>query len=162
MSADEAMAATAPPTENVHGTTIAIGGLAVLLRGQPGSGKSDLALRCIALAPGPLVSASPMLVADDRTILTADADGLSATCPAGITGLIEVRGLGIMRVPVETRARLVLVVDLVAPSAMERLPSVFEPVQLCGHRVPRMVLAPFEASAPVKLVLAVAQAKLAG
>lgn len=156
------MDAMPPATENVHGTTIAVGGYAALLRGPPGSGKSDLALRCLALAPSPLVCATPMLVADDRTILTADGDGLSATCPAGITGLIEVRGLGIVRVPVVARGRLVLVVDLVAPSAIERYPLVCEPALLCGSRVPRMLLAPFEASAPVKLVLALTQAAPTG
>ncbi len=44
--------------EQVHGTCVEVEGTAVLLRGPPGSGKSDLALR--------LIESGARLVADDR------------------------------------------------------------------------------------------------
>ncbi len=145
-------------TENVHATTIAVAGFAAMLRGPSGSGKSDLALRCLALRPGPLIAATPILVADDRTIVTTADDGLSVTAPPQIAGRIEVRGLGIIPVPALAHARLALVVDLVAPGDIVRMPEPCEPAVLCGRTVPRIVLAPFEASAPIKLVLALAEA----
>lgn len=159
---------TPAQTENVHATTIAVAGFAAMLRGPSGSGKSDLALRCLALAPtlginsagisGPLIAAPPMLVADDRTIVSATADGLSVSAPPQIAGRIEVRGLGIIPVPALARARLALVVDLVTPDAIERLPAPCEPAVLCGREVPRIILDPFDVSAPIKLVLALARA----
>jgi HPr kinase/phosphorylase len=144
--------------ENVHGTAIAVDGRAALLRGKPGSGKSDLAIRCMALCPGPLVAAVPMLVADDRVVVTRTAAGLAVTCPAPLAGLIEVRGVGILTAPSLSEAALVLVVDLVEPGRVERLPAEVEPAVICGRLVSRIQLTPFEASAPLKLVLALAAA----
>ena len=66
--------------ETIHATCIAVGGRAVLLRGPSGSGKSDLALRCLTLAPTPLTPLAAQLVADDRVVLrregqAADLEG---------------------------------------------------------------------------------------
>jgi serine kinase of HPr protein (carbohydrate metabolism regulator) len=81
-----------------------------------------------------------------------------ASAPAAIAGLIEVRGLGIRRLArgqLLARAPVVLLVDLVPPAAIERLP---EPAReaLLGVDLPVLRLAPFEASACAKLRLAVA------
>lgn len=140
---------------NLHGTAVALGGRAVLIRGPSGAGKSDLALRVLALAPGALVAHQPMLVADDRVIAVVEAGQVTLSCPPALQGLIEVRGVGIVRMPSVERAGLELVVDLGAPDRIERLP---EPAltQICGIAVRRTVLAPFESSAAVKLVLALA------
>ncbi len=131
----------------VHGTTVALEGEGVLLRGPSGSGKSDLALR--------LIDGGASLVADDQTELTRAADGLIARSPATIAGRMEVRGVGILRVPAVSSAPLRLVVDLVAPDRVERLP---EP-QFCEYlqcSLPLLALAPFEASAPAKVRFALA------
>jgi serine kinase of HPr protein (carbohydrate metabolism regulator) len=131
----------------VHGTTVALEGEGVLLRGPSGSGKSDLALR--------LIDGGARLVADDQTELTRVADGLLARSPASIAGRMEVRGVGILRVPTVPSALLRLVIDLVAPDRVERLP---EP-QFCDYlqcSLPLLALAPFEASAPAKIRLALA------
>jgi serine kinase of HPr protein (carbohydrate metabolism regulator) len=130
---------------DVHGTTIEIAGTGVLLRGAPGSGKSDLALR--------LIDAGARLVADDRTLLRREGDRLVASAPAAIAGRLEVRGIGILTMPSVTESVLRLVVDLVGPAAVERLP---EPrsVHLLGLDLPLLSLAPFEASAAAKLRLA--------
>lgn len=131
----------------VHGTTVALEGAGALLRGPSGSGKSDLALR--------LIDAGARLVADDQTELTRVADGVIARSPASIAGRMEVRGLGILRVPTVPSAPLRLVIDLVAPDRVERLP---EP-QFCEYlqcSLPLLALAPFEASAPAKIRLALA------
>lgn len=131
----------------VHGTTVALEGVGVLLRGPSGSGKSDLALR--------LIDGGARLVADDQTELTRSADGLVARAPATIAGRMEARGVGILRVPTVASAPVRLVVDMVPPDRVERLP---EP-QFCEYlqcSLPLLALAPFEASTPVKIRLALA------
>ncbi|SRR5579883_2378070 len=129
----------------VHGTSIALGGDGILLRGPSGSGKSDLALR--------LIDEGAKLVADDQTELHLRGGELRMTAPAAIAGQIEVRGLGILRVPTVSEARLRLVVDLMPSANIERLP---EPrfCALLDHDLPLVTLAPFEASATAKLRLA--------
>lgn len=131
----------------VHGTTVALEGEGVLLRGPSGGGKSDLALR--------LIDGGARLVADDQTELTRKADGVIAGSPASIAGRLEVRGVGILKVPAVPSALLRLVVDLVTPDRVERLP---EP-QFCEYlqcSLPLLAVAPFEASAPAKIRLALA------
>src|SRR5438445_10449063 len=89
-----------------HGTCVAIDGEAVLLRGKPGSGKSDLALR--------LIDGGAVLVADDQTELSRGAAGLVARVPPTIAGRLEVRGLGVIPCPAVASAPLLLGVELVA------------------------------------------------
>lgn len=143
----------------VHATAVAREGLCALLRGPSGSGKSDLALRILAGAPAAGLSTGAFnLVSDDQVLLRRTADGqLEASAPATIAGRLEVRGVGIVTVPICPRASVVLVADLVHPSMIDRLP---EPavVDLLGLPVPRIEIAPFEASAPLKLALALARA----
>jgi HPr kinase/phosphorylase len=129
----------------VHATTVAIGGKGVLIRGRPGSGKSDLALR--------LIDGGARLVADDQTEVARDRAGLVARAPRAIAGKLEVRGLGIVGVKAVPKARLALAVDLVADAAVERMPDPAW-VKLLGLRLPLIRLAGFQASAPAKLRLA--------
>jgi HPr kinase/phosphorylase len=129
----------------VHATTVAIDGCGVLLRGPSGSGKSDFALR--------LIDAGARLVADDQSELVRDGDAILAHAPSAIAGLIEARGIGILRLDPLPAARLELVVDLVAPERVERLPEAAS-VAILGIDLPLIALAPFEASAPTKLRLA--------
>lgn len=143
--------------DNLHGTAIALGGHAALIRGAPGSGKSDLALRCLAFAPTALIPLPTVLVADDRVIVSREENQLFAESPATIRGKLEVRGLGIVTVPHVARARLVLVADLTEPQQIERLPDPAPATDLIGVRLPLLPLAPFEAAAPVKLLLALTQ-----
>jgi serine kinase of HPr protein (carbohydrate metabolism regulator) len=140
--------------ELVHGTCVALGEHAVLLRGKPGSGKSDLALRFMALPPeGKL---KPLLVADDQVVIEKDGSGiLRASPPPTIAGKIEVRGLGIVEVPYLPEARLSLVCDLVEAEEVPRMPPELpEEVVIAGVAVPVLKLAPFEASGPLKLKMA--------
>lgn len=144
-------------SETVHGTCVALGTDAALIRGKSGTGKSDLALRFLALPDGEAGQTS--LIADDQVRLTSTEDGLMASPPANLAGRIEVRGLGIQQVPYVGAARLVLVCDLVAAQDVPRMPpDPWERTVLAGSEVPVLKLAAFEASAPLKLKLAIVTA----
>jgi HPr kinase/phosphorylase len=132
---------------SVHGTSLVVKGVGVLLRGPSGSGKSDLALR--------LIDAGAELVADDQTALNFENGHLIMTSQAMIEGLLEVRGVGILPAPSTAKARLGLVIDLVPRlSDIERMPD----KQFCeflGVRVRLLRLFPFMASAAAKVRMAV-------
>jgi HPr kinase/phosphorylase len=125
----------------IHASAVLVGARAVLIRGPAGSGKSRLALALIqAGASGALPFAR--LVGDDRVHVEA-AHGRALVRPAGtLAGLIEVRGLGIRRVPFEPLAAIGLVIDLAAADA-ERLPPPQTAVtEVAGITLPRLAVAP--------------------
>jgi HPr kinase/phosphorylase len=124
--------------QTVHATAVALAGKAVLLRGSPGSGKSDLALR---------------LMEDDQTCLSRRGAELWAAAPEALKDLMEVRGIGIVRVPALAEAPVALLVDLVAAPEVERCPEA-ERETLLGIELPKLRLHAPEASAPAKLRLA--------
>lgn len=126
----------------VHGTAVAIDGGAVLLRGPSGAGKSDLALR--------LIDGGARLVADDQVLLRRAGRQVLARAPASIAGLIEARGLGILRVEPLAEVPLVLIADLVPSGDIERLPEARVETVL-GIALPLISVAPFEPSATAKL-----------
>jgi serine kinase of HPr protein (carbohydrate metabolism regulator) len=146
----------APKTDSdiVHATAIAVGGRAALIRGPSGAGKSDLALRCLAWPPSALLPNAAVLVADDRVRLERFGIELRASAPETIRGLMEARGLGIVTVPTTVCATVVLAVDLVDASAVERMPDRAIHVTLLGVQVPLLSIAGFESSAPLKVLLA--------
>ena len=133
----------------IHASCVALEGKGVLLRGAPGAGKSDLALR--------LIEGGARLVADDQVALTSTGKRLFAAPPAQIAGLLEVRGIGIVSMDFVTQCSVHLVVGLVQPDAVERMPEATT-VELGGHRIAHVLLAPFEASAPAKVRLALSRA----
>lgn len=132
--------------DRIRGTVVALGPSGVLLRGGSGSGKSDLALR--------LIADGARLVSDDYTAIAVRDGRLHASAPAAIRGLLEVRGLGVLRIEPAGETPLALVIELVAPDAVPRLPDETG-CTLHGITVPLFRLAPFEASAPAKVRLAV-------
>lgn len=130
----------------VHASCIAIAGTGVLLRGASGSGKSDLAFR--------LIDGGAQLVADDQVELTRKGEHLVATAPRRLRGLLEVRGLGIMRFPAEIESVLGLIVDLGGDDPIERLPERRE-TMIEGVSLPGLSVVAFHASAPALLRAAV-------
>lgn len=107
----------------VHGSVVAVTAdadapappvpRAVLITGRSGAGKSALALSLMALGA--------RLVADDHALLYRSAEGLIARCPAPLMGMIEARGVGLLRASALPDAALVLMVDLDSIET-ERLP----------------------------------------
>jgi HPr kinase/phosphorylase len=142
--------------DRVHATAIAVPDGAVLIRGPSGSGKSDLALRCLALSGTPLCPHPVRLVADDQVLLERRDGVIHATAPPSLHGLLEVRGVGIVGVPASAPAVVRLVVDFAHCDAIERLPELAQ-MALLGVGLPHLLIAPFEHSAPIKLLLALSR-----
>jgi HPr kinase/phosphorylase len=140
--------------ERVHGTAVAIGHRAVLIRGPSGAGKSDLALRCLGLGPSTIINEPPKLVSDDQVILKRDGEQVTVSAPETIFGKLEVRGVGIMDVPAIAAATLALIADLVDPQQVERFPDPWPLVAILGIEIPLIRLAPFEPSSALKLMVA--------
>jgi serine kinase of HPr protein (carbohydrate metabolism regulator) len=130
----------AAPATTVHASAVLVGARAVVIRGPSGSGKSRLALALIeAGRSGRLLFAR--LVGDDRIFLAAAGGRLLARPADNLTGLIEVRGAGLLRLDYEPGAVVGLVVDLAAADA-ERLPGErSNTAEICGVRLPRLAVA---------------------
>lgn len=143
---------TSLSSETVHASTVAIKGRAVLIAGRSGQGKSDLTLR--------LIDRGGALVSDDYTAVRRVGGRLIASAPATIAGRIEVRGIGLVEMAAEKDAPVALFVDLDAQ--MERLPEPGETRMLAGIAIPVVRLAAHEASAPIKVELALSRFGLSG
>lgn len=130
-------------TETIHATTVAIADRAVMIVGPSGAGKSDLALR--------LIDRGAALLSDDYTQVQAQGGRLIASAPATIAGKMEVRGIGIITLPQAGDAPVALLVDLGAASERMPMPATR---RLAGIDVPAVALRATEASAPIKVELA--------
>jgi serine kinase of HPr protein (carbohydrate metabolism regulator) len=130
-----------PDGPTVHASAVLVGARAVLIRGPAGAGKSRLALSLIEMGRAGYLSFTK-LVSDDRTVLQPANGRLLASPPAKLAGLLEVRGLGIRRLPYERWAVVGWVVDL-GEEAAERLPSPQRQlVTIASVTLPRIAIRP--------------------
>jgi HPr kinase/phosphorylase len=97
-----------PGTLDLHASAVAVEGRGLLILGASGAGKSGLALRLMALGA--------RLVADDRVLVDRAGAALVARAPAALAGIIEARGIGLLRAEPIASAPLALAVDLDAES----------------------------------------------
>lgn len=134
----------------IPGTLVRIFNKGVLLTGDSGIGKSDLALA--------LMDRGHTLVADDAVELSVTADRLTGYAPAALHGLLEVRGLGPLR---QTRCadqcEIAVVVNLVQPTREQwaswpRLHGKWDAVTLGGICLRRLHL-PVASGRPLPLLL---------
>ncbi len=130
---------------NIHASCVSLRNKGVLLLGPSGSGKSDLALRLISLFGG-------ILVADDRVDILLSHNDIIASAPKSIKGLLEVRGIGIIKLKSKSSVKIDLVIELVS-NPLERMPEE-EKYNLCGKDIPFYRINPFEISAPSKIMAA--------
>jgi HPr kinase/phosphorylase len=139
------------PSATVHASAVLVGARAVLIRGPSASGKSRLALDLIEAArAGSLRFAR--LVADDRVYLETAGGRLLARPAEALAGLIEVRGVGLLRLDHEPNAVVGFIVDLAAADA-GRLPEPNQrKTEIGGISLPRLAVAP--GAAPLAGVLA--------
>ena len=131
-------------SENLHASTVALDGRAVIISGPSGSGKSDLTLR--------LLDRGFVLVSDDRTIVR-NADGrVIAAAPDTIRGKLEIRGVGIVDMPSVDDMPVALVVELTSDIA--RLPDDSRVRNIMGIGIPLISVDAMTASAPSKVAVA--------
>lgn len=118
---------------------VSIGGAAILITGESGIGKSELALS--------LIDREARLISDDQVALRCDGDRIIASPAQNIGGQIEVRNLGLMPMLPGPDCPVALVIELnrVAPRWIER----------CGHRVILGIAIPHLLLAPESTVLAI-------
>ncbi len=135
---------------NNHASCVALGPAGMLLLGPSGVGKSDLALR--------LIDQGAKLVADDRTILFIHKGALHARAPASIQGLVEIRGIGIIRLPVRAKVKIALVVRLGREGARLPKPQTWRPPRTLKATAgpPQIALDARFASTPARIRAALA------
>lgn len=126
----------------------------ILILGESGAGKSDLALR--------LIAQGAKLVADDRVEIFLENGQLIARAPESIAGLIEIRNVGIASLPYTDEARVALAVLLGSDENLPRLPEreQYAPPAELGlapfAHPPLIRINAFEPSAPAKIAAAAA------
>lgn len=140
----------------LHGTCVSVGGKGVLILGDPGTGKSDIALKLID-GEGYGISSKLLrsqLVADDQVVVTQRGKALTASAPPALKGKFEIRGLGIVDVKTKPKVTLGLVVKLQAHAHIERMPdsATFE---ILGVSLPLIEIDGTTASATARLRAAV-------
>jgi len=114
----------------------------LLITGPSGAGKSDLALR--------LIETGFSLVADDRVLIWESGGALYGRAPDSLAGLIEARGLGIVRRSYRPYARIALAVACAPAQPVDRMPEKGLETHL-GVKLASLKLDPFEASTLAKL-----------
>lgn len=128
---------------SIHGVFLEVLGTGVLIKGDAGVGKSELALE--------LITRGHRLIADDVVDLKHVApDTLEGTCPALIRDFLEVRGLGVLNIrflfgemAVKTQKNLKLIVELVRPQdvgevGLNRLDMVASTEAILGVAIPKV------------------------
>jgi HPr kinase/phosphorylase len=134
----------------IHATAVLAGPKAVLIRGPSGSGKSLLAWNLIN-APSQGLLPFTRLVGDDRLQVIGQSGRLLVRPAQALSGLIEIHGLGIRRLPFEPIAVVGWVVDLTAADAA-RLPAAeAATVSIAGVKVTRLPVAAGMAALPMVL-----------
>lgn len=135
---------------NQHGGLIAIDGAGILILGPARSGKSALGLCLLRLARREGHDAT--LVADDQVLLSAQAGRLIGRAPDSLAGLMEISGVGILRMPHAPDAPVVLAVSLSDdPPRMPDAPA----LTLHGVSVRQLHLPARQASLSAEVVLTI-------
>lgn len=132
-------------------TCVAVDGRGLLIEGPPGSGKSSLALA--------LIDRGAVLVGDDGVDLEAVGGRLLASPAPSISGLLEVRNVGLLRYPVAERVPLCLALRL--DTAAARLPDGPDTIELLGLALPLVHLWPDSPVLPLRALAALSQFGLA-
>lgn len=115
-----------------NASVVAIKGQALFLEGPPGSGKSTLALA--------LIDRGAKLIGDDGAILERTGNQVHASPPPNIQGKLEIRGVGLVNLPLAPPTPLALILTL--GGKPDRLPNTVQMRDVLGVEVPCMVFDP--------------------
>jgi HPr kinase/phosphorylase len=129
----------------IHATSVCVNGAGILLYGESGAGKSDLALR--------LIVAGGKLISDDVTLLRQDRITGNVTIhPAPNTaGMLEIRGFGIYKTEYIEGVKLHSVFQLVNDPQKSAGQSEIFPIEFFAREFCVRTINPFEASMPAKI-----------
>jgi len=114
--------------KRLHATSVAIEDNGLAIFGDPGSGKSDLALR--------LIDSGATLISDDITVFSKLEKNINLFGIENTKGLLEVREVGIITVPYVEGIKLKLVVRL-TDKVIERIPKKNQ-INLLGLKFPKL------------------------
>ncbi len=128
--------------KRVHSSSVVLDDNGVLIMGDSGSGKSDLALR--------LIDNGATLISDDVSICKKKLNDIYLYCPTETKGLLEVRDVGIITVPFVEEIKLKLVVKLTI-SETKRLPDKNNFFKILGIKYPLLKIDGRNSSAAVKI-----------
>lgn len=131
----------------MHASCVAIYDVGILFTGPSGSGKSDLALR--------LIDRGARLIGDDQIHLKRQGNAIMLEPVQSLTGKIEVRSLGIYAVDYVRNVPLICEFQL--SQKVDRFPLDRQSTIIFGLPVPSIKLLAYEASAPIKVEMAVRQ-----
>ena len=134
----------------IHATAVLIGARALLILGPPGAGKSRLALALLQAADAGALRFA-RLVADDRALIEPVHGRLLVRPAPALAGMLEVRGLGIRRVPYEPVAEVGMVVELGARDGLRLPEPESRTVDIASIRLPRLAVAAGEDLLPIVL-----------
>ncbi len=128
--------------KTIHGVLVGIEGLGVLILGDSGIGKSEVALE--------LISRGHCIVSDDSVTINRTDEFLIGRSPELTAGFLEIRGLGVIDVgevfgspSLEKERKIDLCIELTTDSKLkqtDRLESAFETKDLLGVRVPKLTI----------------------
>ena len=127
--------------KRMHSSSVVIEDNGVLILGNSGCGKSDLALR--------LIDNGATLISDDISICRKNSNNIYLYCPPEIKGLLEVREVGIITVPFVERIKLRLVVNLKSNNN-ERFPKESS-FRILGIKIPTINIEGKNSSAVAKI-----------
>jgi HPr kinase/phosphorylase len=123
------------PAISWHGVLLNVFGVGVIIQGQSGIGKSEIAIE--------LVSRGHQLISDDRIIIREIYPGqLLGICPALTSSLLELRGVGVVSISDLYGAQTVapeFQIDLIIQ--LEKYIEDKEYLRLIGHEVPENIFA---------------------
>lgn len=125
-----------------HGVFVSIYGVGVLIQGESGVGKSELALD--------LISRGHQLICDDAPIFTrVQTDWISGSSPENIRDFMEIRGIGLINIAdlfgkqaVQIRKRLQLIIKLEAydTRTIDRLGTLRDVIDVLGVGIPAVTI----------------------
>tara|TARA_B100000989_G_scaffold236078_1_gene182921 strand:- start:751 stop:1173 length:423 start_codon:yes stop_codon:yes gene_type:complete len=130
-------------SKRVHGTSVALEDHGVLIVGHSGSGKSDLALR--------LIDSGGTLISDDQTVCLKKQNEIFLYSIKEIYGLLEVKGMGIIKVPYVENVKMKIIVSLIKKKPERINPK--NKKKILGLNFPYLELDPNEISAVAKIKL---------
>lgn len=126
-------------SDYLHATAIVWKEIGILIMGDAGSGKSSLAAE--------LITRGANLVADDQVKLTTKDGKLYANTPEALAGVIELRNIGLIRLPFASQARVHFIVECTAHDS--RLTT----HDLLHLTLPKLMVNPHHTDSAAKLIL---------